>query len=249
MSTSIKSRVVWLCGASTGIGRALANELLSTEVNLIVSSREINRLNEFMGKAYFLKCDVNNQDDWRRSAQEVEKLFGRVDTFIYNAGDCEYIDVRDLKYDAFERVMKVNFLGMLRGLEYVLPMMRKGNHPHIVGVSSSVDYFPLPTAEAYGASKAALNYMLESLRVDLAPEGIDVSIVKPGFVKTPLTDKNDFPMPFIISAEEAGKRIHKGIQKRSHVIDFPRRFTWMIRLMGLMPSSIRFILSRRFSRR
>ena len=247
MSKSLKNRVVWLCGASTGIGRALAHELLSCEVNLIVSSRDLNRLSEFKGKAYFVKCDVDKQDDWQRSAKEVEKIFGRVDTFIYNAGDCEYIDINNFKYIQFERVMKVNFLGMLKGLEYLLPLIRKGNKSHIVGVSSSVDYFALPRVEAYGASKAALNYMLESLRVDLAPESIDVSIVKPGFVKTPLTDKNDFPMPFIISAEEAGRRILKGMQKRSHVIDFPKRFTWVIRLMGLMPSSLRFKLSRRFS--
>ena len=248
MSKTLDNRVVWLCGASSGIGRALAHELIASGVNLIVSSRDINRLKEFKGKAYFLKCEVDNEADWQRSHSEVEKLFGRVDTFIYNAGDCEYVDVKNFQSDVFERVMKVNFVGMLKGIERVLPLLRKGKHAHIVGVSSSVDYMALPRAEAYGASKAALNYMLESLRVDLAPEGIDVSIVKPGFVKTPLTDKNDFPMPCIISAEEAGKRILKGIQKRSHVIDFPKRFTWVLRLMGIMPSSIRFILSRRFSR-
>ena len=246
MRNKTHQRVIWLCGASSGIGLELARRLLNEDCRLIVSSRDPARLQSFAGDAYLLKCDVQNSGDWHNCYREIAAKFGRLDTFIYNAGDCEYIDVHNFHSDVFERIVDVNFLGLVRATGSVLPLLRKGNSPHIIGVGSSVDYLPLSRAEAYGASKAAMSYFLESLRVDLAPEKIDVSIVKPGFVKTPLTDKNDFPMPFIISAEEASLRIMKGVRKRSREINFPRRFTWLIRLFGLFPPTLRFFIARRF---
>lgn len=243
MNHTLKNRVVWLCGASSGIGYALAHELVKSGVNLIVSSRDLSRLSEFRGKAYFLKCDVTEETDWLHCQEDIQKMYGRLDTFIYNAGDCEYVDVKDFKSEMFERLMRINFSGLVQGVEKLLPLLRKGYAPHIVGMSSSVDGLAMPRAGAYGSTKAAVSYFLESLRLDLKEEDIDVSLIKPGFVKTPLTDKNDFPMPCLISAEEAGKKIMKGIQKRQLTISFPKRFTWTLRFIGILPPRIRFKLT------
>jgi len=245
MKISLKNRIVWLCGASSGIGFALAEELHRRGAKLVLSSRNLNNLNVFRD-ALLIKCDVTCQEDWHNSTREVIERFGRVDTFIYNAGNCEYVDIADYDTGVFERMMEVNFIGLTRAVEHLLPLLKGGEKPHLVAVGSSVSWFPLPRAEAYGASKAAVSYFLNSLRVDLEALKIDVSTIKPGFVKTPLTDRNDFPMPFIISAEKAALRICAGLEKRYLSIDFPRRFTWPLRFMSHLPVYLQHIISRRF---
>ncbi|HBH28499.1 MAG TPA: short-chain dehydrogenase, partial [Desulfofustis sp.] len=115
---------------------------------------------------------------------------------------------------------------------------RRASRPHLVGIGSSAAYLPLPRAEAYGASKAAVAYLIETLRITLSPEQIDVSLVCPGFVKTPLTDKNDFAMPMRISVEQASRAIRRGIDKRQAEIHFPKRFTYILKTLSLLPRGI-----------
>jgi len=147
-----------------------------------------------------------------------------------------------------KRVMDINFMGFVYGVEAALPLLREGNAPHLVGMSSTVAYTGLPRAEAYGASKAAIRYFLQALRVDLLPQKIDVSIICPGFVKTPLTDLNDFPMPMQISAETAARSIRKGMERRSHEIRFPVLFALILRVVAVLPSRLRTRLLRPLSR-
>src|SRR5208283_1068544 len=116
-------------------------------------------------------------------------------------------------------------VGIANGIEAVLPVLRNSPHAQLVGMSSTLAYGPLPRAEAYGASKAAIRYLLEGLRIDLAAEHIPVSVVCPGFVKTPLTDRNDFPMPCLIGVEEAARRIVDGVAAQTAEIHFPKRFS------------------------
>jgi len=117
--------------------------------------------------------------------------------------------------------------------------LRKSENPYLVGVSSTVAYVELPRAEAYGSSKAALKYFLDSLRIDLRKEKIYVSVVCPGFVKTPLTDRNDFPMPMRITVEESTRCIISGMNKRKQEIHYPKLFSYSLKILGLLPKWIR----------
>jgi short-subunit dehydrogenase len=127
---------------------------------------------------------------------------------------------------------------MAVSIEGVLPLLRKGIKPHLVGVGSSAAYVPLPRAEAYGASKAAITYLIDTLRIDLRREGIDVSLVSPGFVKTPLTDRNDFPMPFRVTVQQASAAIRRGIARRRAEVHFPRRFTLPLKFLAWLPRTL-----------
>lgn len=243
MSMSWKDRRVWITGASSGIGRALAMELSRAGARLVISGRNEERLREVaaacVGEVQELAFDASSQMSSHDAAQQINECYGALDTVILNAGICEYIDLPAFDAASVKRVMDVNFLGIVYGVEAALPLLRKGNAPHLVGMSSTVAYTGLPRAEAYGASKAAVRHLLQALRVDLRAEHIDVSIICPGFVQTPLTDRNDFPMPMRITAEESARRIRKGLERRTHEIRYPTLFAGMLRLLAVLPSRLR----------
>lgn len=161
---------------------------------------------------------------------------------VLNAGTCEYLDIDEYDSSVIERNVVTNVVGTARSLDIALPALRrtvkKGKQATLVIVSSSAWWFPFGRAEGYGASKAALTYFAQALRADLAREGIEVVVVSPGFVKTPLTDQNDFPMPFLVSAEDAANRIMTGLQKGKREIAFPKRFTWSLKLLGALPQGL-----------
>jgi NAD(P)-dependent dehydrogenase (short-subunit alcohol dehydrogenase family) len=156
---------------------------------------------------------------------------------ILNAGGCEYID-DPLQFDSalFNRVIETNLQGTANCLAALLPRLNKGSR--IAIVSSSVTFLPLTRAEAYGASKAALDYLARSLAIDLKPRGIEVSLIRPGFVDTPLTQLNDFPMPGRVSAEQASQAIRLGLQRGRAEITFPRLFIGVMRLLSWLPHSL-----------
>ena len=243
MKTNWKDRRVWITGASSGIGSALAIELSRAGARVVISGRNRERLEavaaECAGEVLVLPFDASDRDATHAAAQQIEAAWGTVDTIVLNAGICEYIDLPEFDAASVKRVMDVNFMGVAYGIEAGLPLLRKGNQPHLAGMSSTVAYTGLPRAEAYGASKAAIRHLLQALRIDLLAEKIDVSIICPGFVQTPLTDLNDFPMPMRISAEESAVRIRKGLERRSHEIRYPTLFAAMLRALGILPSRLR----------
>lgn len=229
----------WLVGASAGIGKALAHELANEHRVLFISARRqelIEQLSEELpGQVIPVSCDFTDSVSLEQAVHKIRQMTDRLDRLIINAGTCEYPDANDLDIELFERVMDSNFFGPLKTIKQSLPLLLEAPAPHMVLISSSVTFLPLPRAEAYGASKAALEYMAGSLATDLRDQGVQVSIVKPGFVKTPLTDKNDFSMPFLVSAEFAGKKIYQGILKRKSEIHFPARFTLILKLLSQLP--------------
>ena len=161
-----------------------------------------------------------------------------LDLAMLNAGTCEYVDMPNFDSALVQRVMRANVESLAISIEAVLPLLRKGSSPHLAVVGSSAAYLPLPRAEAYGSSKAAVAYMVESLRIPLAKEKIAVSLICPGFVKTPLTDANDFPMPFRITPEEASVYIRKGLARKKAEIHFPKRFTIVMKILSYLPRPI-----------
>ena len=142
-------------------------------------------------------------------------------------------------------IVEAIILGIVQGATEFIPVSSSG---HLAVVGSSASYVPLPRAEAYGASKAAITYMIESLRLDIYRENIDVSLICPGFVKTPLTDLNDFPMPFLVSVEQASEYIRKGLAKRRAEIHFPKRFTYFLKFLSLLPQPLWTLIGKRLVR-
>ena len=248
-----KRTTLWLVGASSGIGRELALLLAQAGYRVVISARSLEPLQSLCRKypeAFeILPLDVTDPRSIMAASRWLRTcLDGPLDTVVLVAGNCEYVDAGDLDVMLFRRMMEVNFLGQVDLTRAALPLLRRSPNPYLVYVSSSAIFAGLPRASAYGASKAALSYFAASLRADLVHEGFDVSVVSPGFVKTPLTDRNDFPMPFLMSADDAARRIFEGMKQRRQEIRFPRRFVWMLKLIAALPAAWRLKLLGRLSR-
>jgi short-subunit dehydrogenase len=250
-SIPLSNRTIWITGASSGIGKALASRLAGNGNHLILTARNEAALEAIRNDASgncnitILPADLSNNECLPALKSALDELPNGLDTMILSAGNCEYVDVKAFSSAMVERMSAINFVGMARCIEAGLPSLRRSTkNPHIVGIGSAAAITGLPRAEAYGASKAAVNNFLESLGLDLAPEGIDVSIVVPGFVDTPLTRKNDFPMPFLMDEESAATRIIRGIEKRHIRISFPWQLISLLTAMRLVPESWRMILGK-----
>lgn len=232
------NQAIWIAGASTGIGRALALELARKGNRVFVSARNrslISMLALEDPRIEALPCDITDSADVERCVEEIAQRAGKLDLLILNAGICEYLDGGEVDLALVRRVFETNFFGVLQVLAAALPLLSFSRTPYVVAVGSLAADLPLPRAEAYGSSKIALKYFLETLRVDLFRKGIAISIASPGFVKTPLTDRNDFPMPFLIDTDQAVRYLISGMERRLPEIRFPRFFALMLRLLSVLP--------------
>ena len=174
----------------------------------------------------------------REIASEIEQRFGGIDILIANAGTHLFTKPESFDANEYMQLMSLNYGGTLNCIQAALPAMLKRGSGHIVGVASLAGYRGLPRAAAYGASKAAMINFLESLRFHTALSNVQVTIINPGFVKTPLTDKNDFHMPFLVAPERAARIMCDGIARRKDVVAFPIPFSWLIALMRVIPYAL-----------
>ncbi len=239
MTVEPSQKTVWITGASSGLGYSLAQVYLHKGFKVIASARKKGQLAE-LSKRYpeqlaFLAFDVADEEQVSVVSQRLAELTSRLDCAILNAGTCEYLNMDDPDWTLFERVNEVNYMGVVRSVRVCLPLLKETPNAHLVGVSSQAVQAPFIRSEAYGASKAAVRYLMASLRLDLAPDDIAVTCILPGFVDTPLTQKNDFDMPFIMSSDEASERIVKAIEKRVFEYAFPKRLTAVLALSRWMP--------------
>lgn len=224
-----------ITGASSGIGYELAKLYGKHGWHVYACGRNEQALNNFgrLTQIEPLAFDVTDKDAVKQTAEHIDEL----DLLVLNAGTCLYVDnAKEFDGEMFEQVMQVNLISVGHCLAAWLPKLRTGGR--VVLVSSSASFLALPRAEAYGASKAAITYLAQTLSVDLAKHNIEVSVVHPGFVKTPLTDKNDFDMPMRITAEQAAIAIKKGIDQGKFEICAPKRFTYLLKLFALLPFSL-----------
>ncbi|MEP1215989.1 MAG: SDR family NAD(P)-dependent oxidoreductase [Marinobacter sp.] len=236
---------IWITGASSGIGEAVTRELVQQGHRLVITGRRRDALDQLCTHApdrmKAAPADTTDREALQAISAELE-AFGNLDMAILNAGTCEYLEIAEYDSSIIDHNVTTNVVGTARCLDIALPALRRtarqGRPATLVIVSSSAWWFPFGRAEGYGASKAALTYFAHALRADLAAEGIDVVVVSPGFVKTPLTDRNDFPMPFLVSADDAAQRIVSGLRNGKREIAFPKRFTWTLRLLGALPQVI-----------
>ncbi|MGH8454647.1 MAG: SDR family NAD(P)-dependent oxidoreductase, partial [Nevskiales bacterium] len=220
---------VWITGGGTGIGRALALHMAREGWQVVVSGRREEPLRETQqlakganGRIEVFPADVTDLTGLRKTVLMIESQLGPLDMAVLNAGT--YAPEREKAFDVelFREVIDVNFMGVVHGIDAVLPHFRERKSGQIVIVSSVAGYRGLPLSAAYGASKAALINMAESLHLDLAADGITVTLVNPGFVKTPLTDQNKFPMPFLMEAEDAAQEMYTGILSGRFEVTFPK---------------------------
>lgn len=249
-------RRIWVVGASSGIGEALVKALDHPDRTLIISARNEEALNQLAassaGSCIALPMDINKAEEVDNACRSLAAQ-PPIDMIVLNAGTCEYMDSNRLDLALLERVMQTNFFSIVRLMDEALPMMRRAlsqgiSRPKLVVMSSSVTYQALPRAHAYGASKSALRYFTECLKADIQKEGIDVRLVSPGFVKTPLTDQNDFEMPFRVSAEDAAFEIIKGLEGERFDISFPKKFTTYLKTLARLPDAWRFKILGKMSR-
>lgn len=224
---------ILITGTTSGIGLKLAQDYLAAGDTVYCCGRKKPALHElvtaFGDRAIPVCFDVQNREDCLAALAALPEL----DLVILNAGTCEYIDASNFDAACFARVISINLLGLANCLEALIPKLAAGSCLALMGSSSS--YLPLPRAEAYGASKAAIEYLAKTLAITLGKEGIHVSYIAPGFVETPLTDLNDFPMPMRVDVEFASRRIRQGLERKQSEIHFPRLFTGFMKTLSLLP--------------
>lgn len=228
-----------ITGGSTGIGRALARVLVAEGTKVAICGRRSQLLNETveeLGDAVTpFVVDVSEPDAVRRMVKDAHEALGSLDLVIANAGVGGTRPASKLEVKHILPLIQINITGALVTLTAALPYQLKRGRGYLVGISSLAGYRGLPTSAAYSASKAALSIFLESLRVDLASTPIGVIDVRPGFIKTPMTDKNAHPMPFLMDADDAARRILKAVVRRQRVYAFPWPLAWLVRLTALLP--------------
>ncbi|MBO9433837.1 SDR family NAD(P)-dependent oxidoreductase [Ruegeria sp. R13_0] len=232
--TGFEGKTYWIVGASEGLGRALAQGLSERGAHLVLSARNADRLAEIcatLPNARAVPFDVTDLEAVRRALAEV----GEVDGLVYNAGAYEPMRTGDWDTEAVLSMTDVNYTGALRVLGETVPGFVGAGRGDITLIGSLSGYRGLPAAVGYAASKAALVSLAETMRFDLAGTGVTVRIVNPGFIKTRLTEKNNFKMPMLMSAEDAAERVIKAMSRRRFRTDFPAPFSWVIRLLDYLP--------------
>jgi len=243
--TDWSKKRVWIVGASTGIGAALADLLHTRGAKVAVSARSADKLAAMVtrygaSRAIALPLDITDVETIKVAEQELIAAWGGYDMVIFMAGDYTAMRAWELDLKVAQRMVDVNWSGFMNGLSVVIPTLMKQKAGAIALVSSVAGYRGLPKSLVYGPTKAALINLAETLYIDLKEKGLDIYLINPGFVKTPLTANNDFEMPSIITPEVAALEIEKGFAKGEFEIHFPKRFTNVLKMLRHLPYSLYF---------
>ncbi|TDD61604.1 SDR family NAD(P)-dependent oxidoreductase [Kribbella antibiotica] len=231
----LTGRRIWIVGASSGIGAALAGALDARGAHVAVSARRESALRDLAGdRMAVVPVDITDGPAVRRAAAQVVDELGGLDIVVLSAG--YWKQLKEFDAESFQQHLDVNLSGMAHCIEAVIPLLEGAGM--IVGISSVAGLRGLPGSEAYGATKAAQINLLEALRVGLAPRGIDVLTVLPGFVDTEMTSDNQFPMPFMVTAPAAARMIADGIERRQARIVFPWQMGIFAKLAPLVPDRL-----------
>lgn len=252
IDVAMEKNVAWVTGAGHGIGRHVALELARRGWHVVITSRTESDLHQLAdevqllgGTAFVHAGDVTDAEAMSHLVQTIEADYGHLDLAVLNAGTYVRFGVEDFNIADFEKQMEINVMGAVRCLAPVMKVMTDRRSGRIGVMSSLTAYRGLPMASAYGASKAALTNLCEALHPELARFGVAISVIHPGFVRTPLTDRNDFPMPFLVEPDVAARRIVNGLEGRQFEIAFPRRLTALMKIGRLLPYSLYLRVTRK----
>jgi NAD(P)-dependent dehydrogenase (short-subunit alcohol dehydrogenase family) len=252
MDTRLK-RLAWITGGGTGIGRALAQSLASDGWQVVVSGRRSGPLEETSALAasniHPWPLDVSDLAAARRAVPGIEAKHGPITLAVLNAGMYSAIKLDTFKAETFADHMQVNYQGVVNCMDPLIPVMRARKQGHLVLVASVAGYRGLPLASAYGPTKAALINLAESLKYMLEKEGVRISVCNPGFVETPLTENNKFPMPFLMKVDDAALAMKRGIYKGKFEIAFPTRFVLLLKFFRCLPYALYFPIIKKFTGR
>ncbi len=245
-------KTVWITGASSGIGRQLALDLARLGATVAVSARSADQLAELVAEnsnIHSYPLDVTDLAACREVAKSIEADIAPPDLVVMAAGVWIIRDIESFQAEDSIRAMRVNYEGAAGVVDAVLPTMRQRRAGHIAPMASVAGYRGIPRAVTYAPTKAALISMAETMRTDADRHGIKVQIINPGFVRTPMTDSNDFPMPFLLEPEDASRRIIAGLRSDRFEIVFPARLAIIMKLLRLLPYRLYFWLMARFVQR
>ncbi len=246
------ARIVWITGAGKGIGRAVALHLARQGATVAASARSGADLDALVasgaGRIVAYPLDVTEAAACAATVDRIEAELGPIDQALLNAGTHVADTARTFAAASARQVIETNLMGAVHGLAPLMERFVARRRGRIAVVASMAGYVGLPGAAAYGASKAGLIALCEALRPDLARHGVVLQVINPGFVRTPLTDRNDFPMPFLIEAEDAAQRIVAGLATDRFEIAFPRRLGFWMRLLRRLPYPLFFAVTKRMLR-
>lgn len=244
-----KDGAAWITGASSGIGKATALRLARQGWTVFASARGGDKLIKLAreadgldGEILPLPADVTAQNDVRAAVDRIESNRGGIALAILNAGTFTMDSVNQFDADSFKQQIDVNYLGVVNCLQPLLPHLLRRRKGHIAIMASVAGYSGLPLAMGYGATKAALINLSESLCMECRPYNVKVQVINPGFVKTELTDRNRFPMPFLMDLDDAADALVAGLKRPRFEIAFPRLFAFMLKRLRAMPYGLYFAL-------
>jgi len=243
---------IWITGASSGIGKALALKFAKEGWQVAISARRESLLNEICELNQNISSfplDVTNKEKCKEVFSDILNKFQNIDICFFSTGTWNPNKEKDIDIDQIEKTIKVNFFGTLNCIKSVENYFKKKKEGHISIVSSIAGYRGLPNSTGYGPSKAALNNLAESLYFDFGRHNVRVSLVSPGFIKTPMTDKNEFKMPFLKTSEFAAEKIYNGlVNGSSFEIDFPKELTLILKLLKILPNRLYLYLIKKLTK-
>tara|TARA_R110002020_G_scaffold2136_4_gene9765 strand:- start:2122 stop:2874 length:753 start_codon:yes stop_codon:yes gene_type:complete len=239
--------VAWIIGGGSGIGAAVARLLAKRGWTVAISGRREDKLAAVAAGHPTISgypLDVTDGEAIAATVQKIAAELGRIDLFIFGAAAWQPMDVGDYAFEKFAKIVDTNYLGVIRVANPLLAQMDRQGGGHFAVIASVAGYFGLPRSAAYSSTKAGLINLLETMRTELAPRRIKVRMIVPGFVKSELTDKNDFPMPFLMETDDAAVRIVDGLtQSDRFEIAFPKRMVWLMKTVRWLPYPVFFWLT------
>jgi short-subunit dehydrogenase len=249
----LKNKNILITGASSGIGLELARKFALVNCNLVLLARrkevidqQVKNFINSQAKILSVKCDVSKKDEVKSAIKEFKNTFGKVDVAILNSGISIPQKTINFKSDVAKEIFDINVIGLFNFAEELIPEMITNKNGWIVGISSLADGRGFPQNGAYCASKAAASIFLESLRIELKRYNIKVITVKPGFVRTPMTDKNSFKMPFLINVEKAAEIIINGMKNEKRIIQFPLPTSMGAKILKIIPNFLFELISKSY---
>ena len=241
-----EKKVIWITGASSGIGKAVAIKFAQNGWIVAASARRENLLNELKKineNIHPFPLDVTDIDKCKLVATNIINQFKNIDICLFGTGMHDPKSEKKFNLEKIREIMEVNYFGTMNSINSIYNYFSEKKNGQISIISSVAGYRGLPAAGAYCASKAALTSFTESLNFEMKMKNVRVSLISPGFIKTPMTDQNDFPMPMIKSPEFAANEIYKGLtEKKGFEIHFPKAFTYFLKFLQILPSGLYFKL-------